>query len=230
MPSKHYRTTGPVTVTGGGGGGGSTTFNQYVVFAEKIGPSSYATGGFVLDFTSTFSSLNSLRLCIKKGTRGNVPFGRFDVDLDSPGPGKATIIIRGYNQTRVSSFDNVSGQPAGVTVQATSGQSVTSESAHTHDATHDHAAQLSAAMTAAGAGVDTDALAPAIDTHTHSVDVPSMTVTTGAGTSHNHVDNSIYAHTHTLTHTVTNVGESQLTAGTDLSATTFYIAATGVRA
>ena len=193
MTSKQHRTHTP-NVTGGGGGGGSTTFNQYVMFAEKVGPSSYATGGFVIDLSSTYASLNSLRLCIKKGTRGNVPFGRFDVDLDSPTAGKATIIVRGYNQTKVSSFDAVTGQPSGVTVQTVAGQVVSSEAAHTH-----------------------------------SVDVPSMVVTTGAGTSHNHVDNSLYAHTHLLTHTVTNVGETQLTAGTDLSATTFYVAASGVR-
>ncbi len=228
MPSQFYRTTTP-TVSGGGGGGGSSTFNQFVMFAEKQGPASYPSGGFVIDLSATYSSLTSLRLVIKKGTRGSVPFGRFDVDLDSPSPGKATVLIRGFTQTRVSSFDTVTGQPAGVTVQTVAGQTVTADSSHTHEATHDHAAQLSAAMTAAGAGVALDALAPALDTHTHSVDLPSLAVTSGAGTSHNHTDSSLYAHIHALTHTVTNVGEAQLTAGTDLSGTTFYLAATGVR-
>ncbi len=228
MPTLFYRTSNP-TVTGGGGGGGTVTYNQYVAFLEKQGPSSYSAGGFVIDMSSTFSSLNSCSVAIKKGTRGNVPFGRFEISIDSPGPGKATVLVRNYSHTRASSFDAVTGQPAGVTVQSSSGQTVASESAHTHDATHNHAAQASAAMTAAGAGVDTNALAAALDTHTHSVDLPSLTVTTGAGTSHNHTDNTLYDHRHTLTHTATNVDSAELTATTDLSATTFYIAASGVR-
>ena len=219
----------PFRISGGSGGGGSTTFNQYVMFVEKLGPSSYPTGGFVIDLSSTFSSLNSLNLVIKKGTRGNVPFGRFDVDLDSPTSGKATITIRGYNQTKVTSFDSVTGQPSGVTVQTVANQVVSSESAHTHDASHGHPATASAAMTAAGAGVALDALAPAMETHTHLVTIPTLSLTSGAGTSHNHQDNTLYDHRHALTHTATNVGEAELANGTDLSATTFYVAATGVR-
>lgn len=211
------------------GGGGSTTYNQYTIFAEKTGPSSYTTGGFVIDLTSTFSSLNSFKAVVKKGTRGNVPFGRFEILLNSPTSGKVTVLVRKYQQEKVTAIGNVTGQPAGVTVQTSSGQVGASESSHTHDATHDHAAQASAAMTAGGAGVDTDAGAPAINTHTHSVDVPSMSVTTGAGGSHNHTDNSLYAHSHSLTHTATNTTQAELANATDLSATTFYICATGVR-
>lgn len=211
-----------------GGGGGSTTFNQYTIFGEKI-LTSYATGGFVVDLSQTFSSINFFDLCVKKGTRGNIPFGRFEFDYDTPNPGKVTVIIRKYQYVRVSSFDAVTGQPAGVTVAGTSGQTTSSEAAHTHDLSHDHAAAASAAMTAAGAGVDTDALAPALDTHTHQVDLPNLAVTSGAGTSHNHTNNTIYAHTHTLTQPATNLTAIQLPNATDTSATTFLFMATGLR-
>ena len=216
---------GPPVVTGGGAG----TFNQYTIFFEDIGPT-YATGGFVIDLTATFSTLNAFKLAVKKGTRGNVPYGRLRYALNSPSAGKATVIIEKFQQERVSSFDNITGQPSGVTVLSASGGDSSAEAAHTHDATHDHAATASSAMTAAGAGVDTDSLAPAIDAHTHLVDLPSMALTSGAGTSHMHRDNNIYEHTHTITYTVTNVSTAELANAVDLSATTFYGVASGVRA
>jgi len=215
---------------GSSGGGTSTTYNQYVVFLEKTGPSSYATGGFVIDLTASLSTVNSFTAAVKKGTRGNVPFGRFEYQLNTPTAGKVTLKLQRYQQERVSSFDNITGQPAGVTVASSSGSTTSSESAHTHDATHDHAAQASAAMTAAGAGVDTNAVGSSISTHTHNVDLPSFSLTSGAGGSHNHTDNSLYQHSHTLTHTATNTTVAELANATDLSATTFYCCATGVRA
>lgn len=206
------------------------SYNQYIAFFKKIGPSSYPTGGFVVDLSSTFSSITSFGLTPQKGNRGSLPFGREEFILNSPSAGKVTVKLQGYQYSRVSSLDNITGQPSGVTIQAASGSKVSADTTHTHDMTHDHAAQASAAMTAAGAGVDTDALGQALDAHTHSVDVPSQAFTSGAGSSHDHTDNSLYDHTHSTTYTVTNVSAAEVTNATNLSTTTFWGRAVGVRA
>lgn len=202
--------------------------NQYTIFLEKLGPASYATGGFVIDLTGSYTTVNSFKMAPKKGTRGNVPFGRFEYKLNVPSAGMVTVLVRKYQFTRTSALGTPTGQPAGVTVLAASG-GLTSTDAHTHSATHDHAAQVSAAPAAGGGGMVLAVGAPAINTHTHSVDVPSF-ILTSTSTTHSHTDNSIYAHNHSVVRTNTNVSQIELPAATDLSATTFFCAATGVRA
>lgn len=214
-----------IYVIAGAAGGGS---DQYVSFLEKIGPSSYAAGGFVIDLSATYSSLNSFNMAVKKGTRGNVPFGRFEYQLNTPSAGRVTVLIRKYQYTKTTAFGNVTSQPGGVTVQGASGSS-TSSDGHTHNADHDHGAASSGALAAAGDGFAADLLSPAVETHTHSVDLPNFLLTT-PNTSHSHVDNSIYQHSHDSTRPIVNLSSIELPAATNLSATTFHCVATGVRA
>ncbi len=221
--------TSYVFYKGGGSGGGlvDTSGNQWFIYGEIPGPTSYPTGGFTVDLDATITTMNFLKLAVK--TIGSLPVVEYRVLINgAAGNGKAKVSLFKKMYDRVSSFDNITGQPAGVTVRATSGGTSSSEAAHTHSAAHDHPAQLSAAMTAAGAGVDTDALAPAIDTHTHSVDLPNLPITTSAGTSHNHTDNTLYQHQHSLGATTTNLTRTEIANGTDLSATRWYLFATGV--
>lgn len=214
-------------VSGGGGG----TFNQHTIADEYVGPASYPTGGFVIDLSKTFSSLNSLDLVVKKGSRGaNLPAVRYEIVLDSPGAGQATVKIVRKRYDRTSTIGNVSGQPAGVTIQAASGVVTSSESAHTHGMDHDHASFSSAVPSQTGAAVLLDALGNAgLLNHTHALDLPAFVGTSGAGTSHNHVDNTIYAHVHVIVEANTNYASSELPNATNLTGTTFYLAANGIK-
>lgn len=215
-----------------GGSGGGVTNNQYASFFSKTGPSSYTTGGFVIDLSATYSSLNNVVLIVKKGSRGTLPAGRLEYLPNTPDPGKVTVKVRKYQFDQVSSIGNVQNQPSGVTVQGSSGVATSSEAAHTHSMAHDHAAQASTATTTTGAGVNSSliTLGQNVTTHTHSVDVPNFTGNTGAGSSHNHVDNNLYAHSHTDTLTDTNLAASEVANATDLSSVTWLGMATGVRA
>lgn len=210
--------------------GGATTFNQYTTAFEKAGPSSYTTGGLDLDLTNTFSSINSASVYIKKGTRGSLGIGCIEIREDVPSSGHLTIKFLKDQYTKATSFGNVSGQPSGVTVQATSGQAGTSESSHTHAIDHDHPSFASGTPAASGAGVLSQTLGVAHNTHTHTLDLPAFTGTSGAGTSHNHTDNSLYAHSHSLTHTDTSFTLTEIANATNLSATTLIVRVTGVRA
>jgi len=216
---------------GGGGGAGATTFHQYAIFLQTAGPSSYPTGGFTLDLSATFSSLTFVAIAVKKGTRNNWGIGHEEITLNSPAVGQAKVKVLKHQQTRVSSWDSITGQPVGVTVQTTNNQAGTSEAAHTHDATHSHVAANTAGPTAGGGGNVLLALGQNMSTHVHSVTVPSLAVTTGAGTSHNHTDNNLYDHRHTITYdTAANVTEAELANATNLSTTTLLIMACGDRA
>lgn len=227
IKSVRYRRFPVVDVSTGGGGG---TFNQYTMFRQQIGPASYdSTNGWVIDLSATYSSLNSLRLALKKGTRGNLGIGRWEVVLNSPIAGKATISFFKHRYDRITAFGNVQNQPGGVTVAAASGQVTSSETAHTHGINHDHASFNAGSPNNAGAAVTLDVLGPNMSTHTHSLDLPALVGTSGAGTSHNHTDDSIYQHWHHPNITLTNPVLTEITNATNLSASTFYVLASGVR-
>jgi len=102
----------------GGSGGGSTTFNQYATFGE-FNVTNYATGGHTLDLSSTYSSLNSVRLIPK--TIGTLPASEMRVTLNSPGAGKANVSLFALSYDKTTAIGNVQNQPSGVTVQAASG-------------------------------------------------------------------------------------------------------------
>lgn len=216
---------------GGGGGGGSTTFNQHTIADEYIGPTSYSTGGMVIDLTKTFSLINFFdNPVVKKGSRGsNLPAVRYEIAINSPDDGKATVKIVRKRYDRTSTVGAVSGQPSGVTVQAASGVASSSESSHTHSFDHNHGSFTSAAASTGAGQVLLDALGPSLAGHTHTLDLPNLTGTSGAGTSHNHTDNSIYEHSHSITQTSTVYASSELPNATDLSGTTWYICASGVK-
>jgi len=207
--------------------GSTVTYNQYVYADKVVGPSSYPTGGFVIDCSVTVSSLNFLKLALD--TLGNLPCCRVDVTLNSPANGKATVKLLKLLYTRVASFGNVQSQPAGVTIQTASGQTSSSESSHTHAIDHDHPSFTSAAPTASGGSVNLNAVGPNMSTHTHTLDLPNFTGTSGAGSSHNHTDNTLYDHRHVETHTNTDFTETEVSNGTDLSGTIWNVFATGVK-
>lgn len=214
-----------------GGGGGSVTYNQHTIADEYVGPTSYPTGGFVIDLTKTFSTINFFDTpIVKKGSRGTLPAVRYEITRNSPAAGKVTVKIVRKRYDRTSTVGNVSGQPSGVTVATSSGQTVTSESSHTHSIDHDHGSFASATGTPGTGGVVLLGLtAQNNTTHTHTLDLPNLTGTSGAGTSHNHTDDSIYQHQHSLTQTSTVYASSELPNATDLSGTTWYICANGVK-
>lgn len=210
---------------------GATTFNQFITFFEKLGPSSYPTGGFVIDLTAAYSSLNDFRLMVKKGSRGVLGATHLDIALNSPANGKVTVKVSKYRFDQASSIGGVQNQPAGVTVRGASGVVSTSEAAHTHTIDHNHAAATSSGPTTTGAGVNS-ALATLnknVGSHTHIVDIPNLVGTSGAGSSHNHIDNNVYAHSHVDTYAATNLAVVELANATDLSATTWFALASGVR-
>lgn len=215
-----------------GGGGGSSTFNQHTIAFEWTEDTSYPTGGFVVDLSDTFSTINFFdNPVVKKGSRGsNLPSVRYEITRNSPSAGQATIKIVRKRYDRTSTVGNVSGQPSGVTIQATAGVSTSSESSHTHSIDHDHGSFASAAASTGAGQVLLDVLGPSLANHTHTLDLPPFTGTSGAGTAHDHVDNSIYAHSHSATQTSTVYASSELPNATDLSGTTWYMCASGVKA
>lgn len=223
MPRPGFDTFG-----GGGGAAGSTGASQQVIVRTEAGPSSYATGGWVIDLSTFLSSVGFAQLVTVLGSRGNLPAADLHVDLDTPTAGKVTVKVMRRRYDRVSAYGNVTGQPAGVTVAAASGQTTGSEAAHTHSSTHDHASFTSAGPTSGAGQVLLDVVGAQQETHTHTLDLPSLAGTSGAGTSHNHTDNSIYAHNHGSTHSATNMASTELAAGTNLSTTRWRLLVVGV--
>lgn len=212
-----------------GGGGSAVTYNQHTIADEYVGPSSYTTGGFVIDLDATYSSLNSLDLVVKKGARGsNLPAVRYEIALNSPSAGKATVKIMRKRYNKVTVVGNASGQPSGVTIQTVSGQSSGAGGSHTHAYTHDHPSFASGATNNSGAAVLLNALGPNHSTHTHTLDIGSVSPTSGAEAAHTHVDNTLYQHAHSVTYTTVNLVSVELANGTNLSGTTWYLCATGV--
>lgn len=219
------------TVTGSGGGGGgpaSTGPDQHHIFREQPGPSSYPTGGFVVDLSDFYSAINFADLVVKKGARGSLPAVDVVPILDSPGAGQVTFKLMRRRYNRVSAVGNVQSQPAGVTIRSTSGTSSGAESSHTHSIDHDHGSFASAAASAAGAGVLDQLLGVSATTHTHTLDLANLTGTSGAGTSHSHVDNTMYAHSHSITQPATDFVLTEVANATDLSTTTWHMLITGV--
>lgn len=211
-----------------GGVGGVVTNNQYALTMEFTGPSSYPAGGFVVDLDSTYSSLNALKLAVKT-VGANLPVAHYEVILNSPAMGQATVKVMRHRFDRVSTIGNVTNQPGGVAVQAASGQSSATEAAHTHSIAHDHPSFSSGINNSGGAQVLLNAVGPNLEQHTHTLDLPNFVGTSGAGAAHSHQDNSIYQHQHSISYVETNLDPVELTAGTNLSGTVWNILALGVK-
>lgn len=214
-----------------GGGGGSVTYNQHTIADFFKGPTSYATGGVVVDLSKTYSTIHSFDWTVK--TRGaNLPASLYIYSLNTPSAGKVTVKIMRKRYDQVSSVGNINSgsQPTGVTIQASSGVASSNESTHTHSIDHDHGSFNSPTATLSGGQGLLDALGPlGMPNHTHAIDLPNFTGTSGAGTAHNHVDNSIYQHQHSLTYTETDYHTVELPNATNLSGTEWTLMATGVK-
>lgn len=193
------------------------------------GPASYATGGFVLNLSATFpAALSALMLQLEVEDADLLPH-QLVVTRDSPAAGQATIKVMRVRYDKATAIGNVSGQPAGVTVQAASGAPTATEAAHTHAVdvpafTGTSGAGQSAAI-APVAGVNINAADDA--THTHPIDHDHASFSSAAGAAHAHVDDNIYEHQHGLTDTQTDAAYAELAAGTDISTAVWRYLATG---
>lgn len=151
---------------------------------------------------------------------------QFHVTPNSPSAGQATIKAMRRNFSKLS-FGAPTGLPSGVTAPTSSGQSLTSESAHTMDITHGHnASAASGALQDAAAGQTvTQALTGGVNTstHTHTVTISSASFTSGAGSSHTHLWDNIYAHLHNFSNAATDTALAELANGTDLSGATLNL-------
>lgn len=215
-------------VQGGSGGGGSSGADQHTIWRTEPGTSSYPTGGFEIDLSNTYSSINSFFLTLQAvgSLVGYLPY----YELDTPSAGIVTVKLMKKQYLRVSSIDGATNLPSGVTLLSASGGTTSSEDAHTHPTDHDHGSFTSGVNNTPGAPSNLDALGPNMSSHTHTLDLPELLGTSGAGTSHNHEDNTLYAHKHTLTHTATGITLVELSNGTDISSATFNLLAFGVSA
>lgn len=202
----------------------------FIVYGNVSGPASYATGGFELDLTASLSFIRFLSLEIE--TIGALTSDEYEVILnrDDAGafaPGVATVkLLRDrYDKTTLG---NVSGQPGGVTVQASkTATGTTTGSGHTHTMNHDHPSTTSSVPTAVAPGVDAAAAMAAVDEHTHAVDIANFSGSTASAT-HTHDRSFEYEHGHAIgTVTDTAVSLTEVANATNLSTTTWRYMAVG---
>jgi hypothetical protein len=164
-----------------------------IVTGNLAGPNPYASGGFTVDLSASFASVDFFALSILSvGT--NLPPAHYEYTLNSPGAGQVKVKVMRHRYDRPTA---VTGQPAGVSIGASSGQ-----------------------LTAAAAGtVSTAVQAQAVDA------LGSGTAqNTNHQHSHQHATNILYEHSHTLTET--NAASTEL-GGVDLSGTTWRYLAVG---
>lgn len=199
-----------------------------IVVGNVSGPASYAAGGFELDLSASFAVLHFFKPVIE--TAGVLEAEEFEVGINQDTTGALSygkVVIKIYRD-RYDKFSigAVSGLPAGTATQAAKfAAGTTTNSSHTHTIDHDHPATVSAAMTAAGGAVVSNAAGGAMELHTHSVNVPNFTGNSGANT-HSHERSFEYEHSHSFTDAETDISLVEVAAATDLSGVTFrYIAA-----
>lgn len=184
----------------------------------------YATGGYTVATSLTTVTAADVDIQTPGANLGRV---NYIVIPNTPAGGFTVKIYR--RNFDLLSFGSPTGLPAGVSNQVTSGQTVASESSHTHDAAHDHAVSSASATMSGGSGQVTQAVTGGVatSTHTHTVNLPNFALTTGAGSSHNHTWDNIYQHQHSITNTTTDLGLTELANGTDLSGATINYVAVG---
>lgn len=204
--------------------------NNVKVSAGNVsGPASYATGGFELDLSATFSFLGSLELAVE--TLGSLMPVEYEITLNrnSSGAfaqGKAMIKLTRVRYDKAT-IGNVSGNPGGTTVQASkTATGTTTGSSHTHAIDHNHPSVTSSTPTAGGDGVNAAIGQPAISTHTHDVDLANFTGNSGSQT-HTHDRSFEYDHNHSNTQTSTNGTATEVASTTNLSTTTWRYFAIG---
>lgn len=208
------------------------TINNKDVFTGDVnGPASYSTGGFVVDLSASLSTLEYLELAITT-VGANLPPCHYEIQLNRDASafaqGKALVKIM-RDRYDEASVGNVSGEPGGVSVRAAKfATGLSTGSSHTHGINHDHPIATSAVPTAGGDGVNAGIGGLSIADHTHTVDVASFTGTTPSGGTHSHDRSIEYDHNHSVTNTQTNSASVEITAGTNLSGTTWRFLAVGL--
>lgn len=187
---------------------------------EAVGPASYTTGGFVI--TTSLPTLTFFDVNIKTpgGVLGQI---EFDVTLNSPAAGEATVRVMRLNVDPISAIGSPNSLPASITNRTTSGGSTDAQPSHTHIMDHNHAVSPASTVPGTPAGtVLTAATGPAAQLHTHTVDLPNFTQNTGAESGGNtHTWNSLYQHQPTFSNVATDPVRTELAAATVLSAATF---------
>lgn len=200
-----------------------------VTYGNVSGPASYATGGFLLDLSATYSFIKFLSIEIE--TPGTILSDEYEIALnqDTTGafaPGKAVIklLVDKYDKMSVG---NVSGNPASTTVEASkTATATTTGSSHNHTMNHDHPNTTSSTPTASGVGVATTVGGIAQTTHTHDVDVAAYTGNTSSDT-HTHNRSFEYDHSHGTTSGLSDITPVEPTVGTNFSTVTWRYFAVG---
>lgn len=209
-----------------------TVYVPKMVAGNFSPPSSYTTGGVLLDLSADFSFLNALKLDVE--TLGVlmpvIQVHTYNSDLAGAfAQGKAVIKFMRcrYDKTTVGA---VASLPGGVTAQSAKfAAGTTTGSSHTHSIDHDHPSTTSGVVIPqGGAGNNPDAAVggPDLVGHTHTVDIAAFTGTSGAAT-HTHDRSFEYDHDHSITTTETAGVLTEVANGTDLSATVFRYLAYG---
>lgn len=188
---------------------------------SQNGPNPYTTGGFVI--TTSLGTLSAFVVNVE--VAGNIGQAVFDVALNTPAAGQATIKIMQVDYDQLTAVGGLTGLPSGVTERLTSGATTVAVS-HTHGWSHDHAV-TPASTTMAGQNANTLAVAlqPNATTHTHTLNLPNVALTSGAEAAHSHTWDTLYAHTHVLVNTQTDLAAVELANGTNLNTSRFnYLA------
>lgn len=200
-----------------------------IVGGSVSGPASYATGGFVLDLSATFSFLRFLSIEITTFTGLQCDDYEVILNQDTAGtfsPGKAVIKLLNHPYDKFS-VGNVTGNPGGTATQsALFAAGTTSGSSHVHDMTHGHVASSSTPV-ASGSGVATTIGGVAHSEHTHdSMIVPDYSGNTGSST-HTHNRDYEYDHVHSRTNTETTITPVEVGSGTNVASAAWRYIAVG---
>lgn len=187
---------------------------------EAAGPASYTTGGFVI--TTDLGTLTFFDVRIKSpgAVLGQT---EFDVTLNSPAAGQATVKVMRLNVDPITVIGSPTGLPAGVVNRVTSGGTTDAQLTHTHTMDHNHPATPASTTPATPAGAVLVAAAqPAATAHTHTLDLPTLAQSTGPESGGNtHTWNNLYQHQPTFSNVATDPVRTELAAATILSGATF---------
>jgi len=183
-------------------------------------PSTYSTGGFVLDLTSKFAFLRFFDLAVdtNESSSGN-SFRTYQLNVDSTGayaPGKVLVKIFQWKYKK-GSVSTITGNPSGTSVAGSATQAATTTgSSHNHSMDHNHPNTTSGTPSASGVGVATTVGGINLTTHTHDVDLPNFTGNTSS-TTHTHQRSFEYKHSHPITTSANNLPvANELANGTSM--------------
>jgi len=212
----------PVTQTSSGSGltardtNGNTLNGRKIEVGTFAGPASYTAGGFDVDLSARFTTLDRVLLILQ--VVGALGPRVFRVVLNTPDAGKFRVqsFRARFNQ---ASLGDTSAQnpPAGVTLAGASGELTATEAAHLHGwGTLTSDGPSASVNPTAGVGGTV-----ASNTHQHT----AGTGNTGVGDAHAHATDVLYEHGHVVTQAEADTVATEDAATTDLSGFTWgYIA------